>query len=254
MRIALVVFLLGTLLGCVTLGDADQPIATQLVSAPQPAQRLVVVLPGFGDGVRALERTGIVAAVQSAWPDSDVVLAELTYAYYQEGKAPRRLHEEIIAPARRRGYSEVWLCGASMGGMGVLLYDLSYPRNVDGIVLLAPYLGERALLEEISAAGGLSQWNPGARRELGPDTWQRELWRHLQGWMRDPALSRNVWMAYGEADRLRMAMPVLAPALRAENILVRPGAHSWSVWTPAMREILTLAGRREISSPPSSLP
>ncbi len=241
LRFTLLVLSLLVLAGCGPHGNAAKPIPTALVPAPRPAERLVVVLPGRGDDLAALERSGIANAVQGAWSDADVLFAELTMAYYQEGGAAKRLHDEVIVPARRRGYREVWLSGASMGGMGSLLYDRAYPGEVDGMVLLAPYLGDRAILKEIADAGGIAKWNAGPPQIIGADNWQHELWRHLQTWARDPAKARNVWLAYGDRDRLRRAMPLIEPLLLREHILVRPGGHAWTVWSPAMREVLLAA-------------
>lgn len=120
---------LGMLLGCFPKGDPSKPIPTTLLAAPQKAQRLVVVLPGRGDSVDGLARSGIADAVQSAWPDADVILTGLALGYYMQGQAERRLHDEVIVPARKRGYAEVWLVGASMGGMGALMYDRAHPTR-----------------------------------------------------------------------------------------------------------------------------
>lgn len=229
--------------GCGPRGNPAIAVPTAFVPAPRAAHRLVVVLPGRGDDLGALGRSGIADAVHGAWPDADVLLAELAIGYYRAGVGPKRLHDDVIEPARARGYREIWLIGASMGGMGVLLYDLTYPGELDGLVLLAPYLGDRPILEEIDAAGGIAQWNAGPRQALRADTFQRELWRHIQGWSRDPATARRVWLAYGDADRLRDAMPVLTPALCAGQILVRDGGHAWRVWSPAAAEILTRVER-----------
>ena len=247
-RPALLMISLIVLAGCGPRGDSTKPIPTALVPAARPAQRLVVVLPGRGDDLAALGRSGMADAIQGAWPDADVLFAELTVAYYVEGGAAKRLHDEVIVPARRRGYREVWLSGASMGGMGALLHDRGYPGDVDGIVLLAPYLGDSALLAEIADAGGIAKWNPGPPQAIGADNWQHELWRHLQGWSRDPAKARNVWLAYGDRDRLRRTMPLLEPLLRREHILVRPGGHDWAVWSPAMREVLTAASTEGVAA------
>ncbi|MEJ7745378.1 MAG: alpha/beta fold hydrolase [Luteimonas sp.] len=233
---------LGMLLGCFPKGDPSKPIPTTLLAAPQKAQRLVVVLPGRGDSVDGLARSGIADAVQSAWPDADVILTGLALGYYMQGQAERRLHDEVIVPARKRGYAEVWLVGASMGGMGALMYDRAHPDEVDGIVLLAPYLGEKPLLQDIAAAGGIAAWKPGpAPAAVKADNFQYELWRHLQTWARDPERAKNVWLAYGNADRLRDAMPLLTPLLRPEQVLVRDGGHAWSVWSPATKDILMRA-------------
>src|SRR5687768_226900 len=203
---------LGMLVGCFPRGDPYRPIPTEFAPAPQKAQRLVVVLPGRADDLGALRRSGITQAIQQAWPDADVVLTGLALGYYMEGQAEKRLHAEVIAPGRQRGYAQIWLVGASLGGMGALLYDRAHPNQVDGLVLLAPYLGEKPLLQEIAAAGGAARWQPppppGAITE---DNFLQELWRHLQTWSRPPGPPPNVWVAYGDKDYLRGALPLIAP-------------------------------------------
>ena len=115
-----VLLMLGMLFGCYPKGDPGKPIPTAFVPAPRHAQRLVIVLPGRGDGLDGLQRTDIAQAIQSQWPDADVTLSGLAIGYYLQGNAIRRLHDEIIAPARTRGYREIWLLGASLGGLGAL--------------------------------------------------------------------------------------------------------------------------------------
>lgn len=230
---------LGMLAGCYPKGDPSKPIPSVFIAAPQKAKRLVVVLPGRGDDIAALQRSGMSEAIHASWPDADVILSGLALGYYMQGRAPQRLHDEIVVPARKRGYREVWLAGASLGGMGALLYDASYPDDADGLILLAPYLGERPLLDEISAAGGVATWDAGSKPDaIDANNFQRELWRHLQTWSRDPRKTRNVWLAYGDRDRLRSTMPLLVPLLPSDHVLLRQGGHTWKVWSPATREIL----------------
>lgn len=235
--IALAQFTLVLLLGaCRAHGDPDRPIPTAYIPAPEPATHLVVVLPGRADTLRDLRDSGIAAAVQRAWPDADVVLAELTLDYFLADRAIPRLHREIIEPAHER-YEAVWLVGASLGGMGALLYDHAHPGMADGLVLLAPYLGDSALHDEIRAAGGLGQWRPGKAQAVGPDTWQRELWRHVRSLPAQPGAPR-VRLAYGDDDRFRAAMPLLAEALPASHVRVYDGGHDWKVWTAAAHDAL----------------
>lgn len=230
--------------GCATRGDPSRPIPTAFIPAPQMAQRLMVVLPGRGDDLADLRRSGVVEAIHAVWPDTDVLLAELSMPYYLQGDAPQRLHHEVVEPARARGYRELWFAGASLGGMGSLMYDRAYPDAIDGIVLLAPFLGQRAILREITTAGGIAHWDAGPPQAVTDDTWQHELWRHIQALSRDPVKARRVWLAYGESDRLRKTMPLLEPALPASQVLVRPGGHTWGVWTPAIAEVLQAAAPR----------
>jgi len=239
MSISGVLLMLGMLFGCYPKGDPSKPIPTDFIPAPQPAHRLVIVLPGRGDGLAGLQRAGIAQAIQSQWPDADVTLSGLAIGYYLQGGAIRRLHDEIVVPARSRGYREVWLLGASLGGMGALMYDGQYPHTVDGLVLMAPYLGEKPLLDAIAAAGGIAKWNPGpVPAAVDGDNFQHELWRYLHGWSQDPSRARNVWLAYGDRDYLRDTMPALTPLLPPSHVLLRQGRHAWTVWTPATRDVL----------------
>ena len=240
---ALCVAALGLLSGCMTPGDPVAPIPTELVAAPSPGANggrdLVIVLPGRGDDVANLRRSGIAEGIQAGMPDADVLLTGTTMAYYYGGRMPERLHAEVVEPARQRGYRHVWLAGASMGGMGTLLYERAYPGKMDGLVLLAPYLGDKDLIDEIQAAGGLAQWEPGpAVAVVNGDNYQREVWRQLKGWT-EPGATRaqRVWVAYGRDDRLRAAMPPLLALLPKDHVLERDGGHAWVVWSPAAREI-----------------
>lgn len=244
-RALLLAVLASLLAACFPRGDSSVPIPHALVPAPQAATRLVVVLPGRADDLAAMQRSGMAEAVQSSWPDADVILTGLSLDYYMQGQAAQRLHNEIVAPARRRGYRQVWLAGASMGGMGTLMYDRQYPGEMDGLILLAPYLGERALLAEIADAGGIATWDPGPEpATLDRDNFQHELWRHVHGWISNPAPASRVWLAYGDRDRLRRAMPLLEPALDQSQVLVREGGHDWPVWAAATADILERADDR----------
>lgn len=236
----------GLLAGCFPRSDPSQAVPTAFVKAPQAASRLVVVLPGRADDVQGLRESGIAQAVQSAWPDADVVLTGLDLGHYLGGVAERKLHEEIIVPARQRAYSQVWLVGASLGGMGSIMYQRAYPGEVTGMVLLAPYLGDEPMLARIRAAGGVASWEPPPKPpSVRRSNFQVELWRHVQSWTRAPDTARNVWLAYGRQDHFRTAMPLLAAVLPPQQVLVRGGGHDWGVWSPVTREVLSQIDRQQ---------
>lgn len=240
------------LTACINTGDRSVPIPTRTVLAGDtPGDTLVVVLPGRWDNVEVMAGAGIAEAVQGAWPDADVLLTSATMAYYTDGQLPQRLHREVVAPARERGYRHVWMMGASMGGMGTLLYEQAYPGELDGLVLLAPYLGRARVLKEISLAGGIGDWSPGPEpAERNRSNYDQELWRYLQTWLSDPSLGQRTWLAYGDEDRLRDAVPVFAPLVPADHVLEVPGGHAWSVWVPAAAEVLDRA--RDARSAPAA--
>lgn len=241
--------LAASLVGCAPMGDARKSIPNTLVPAAQPAQRLVVVLPGRGEDLTRLQRSGMAASIQAAWPDADVVLTGLTLDYYRRGNAEQRLHDEVIAPARARGMRQIWLLGISMGGMGALLYDRAHPGDVDGMVLLSPYVGEKPVLQDIAAAGGVAAWQPGpVPAVIGQDNFSRELWRHVQSWQASPAAAPPVWLAYGDRDTLKVGDALLAAALPADRVRVLPGGHDWDVWLPAATQLLRAA---DAQAPPA---
>ena len=218
-----------TLVGCVAGGDVSKPVPTTFVAAPQPAHRLVVMLPGRGDSLQGLTDTGIAGIIQQRWPDADVLLTGLTMPFYQQGRAAQRLHDEVIEPARRKAYQQVWLAGISLGGMGALLYDIEYPDQIDGLLLLSPYLGEDAIHQQIRQAGGLAAWQAGPAQALGPDTFQHELWRSLQAWSRRPQRTGSTWIAYGADEPFRQPIELMTPLLPDDHVIMLPGKHGYQI-------------------------
>jgi len=242
--LSIALLMVALLSACPAPGDARGPIATELVPSmvAQHDRVLVIVLPGRGDDVARLRKSGIAESIQKSWPQADVLLTGVTMAHYFSGRMPQRLHDEVVVPARQRGYRQVWLAGASLGGMGTVLYDRSYPAEMDGLVLLAPYLGERKMIDEISAGSGLAHWQPPmpVPEAITADNAQQEIWRHLKSWGdARAARGRHIYLAYGDSDRLKSALPLLAPLLPEQHVFVRPGGHGWVVWTPVAGEIFS---------------
>lgn len=234
------------LVACAAAGDARAPIESYTVAAPRPgAERtLVVVLPGYADRARDLRKNGIAPAIQAAWPHADVLLADATFAYYRDRTLVTRLHEDVIAPARRAGYRRVWVAGASMGGLGALLYEHEHPGALDGIVLFAPFLGDKELIEEIRRAGGVRQWAPGPLPEgLNRNTYQRQIWHMVQGWAARPETMPAVWIACGSDDYLLPGARLLAAALPPGRFLEAPGEHAWRTWTGLATAVFSRIGQ-----------
>src|SRR3990172_6355715 len=107
------------------------------------------------------------------------------------------------SPHRSRGYREIWLAGASMGGVGVTLYEHEHPGELTGLLLMAPYMGDGTLIEEIAAVGGVAAWEPGPKPiEIDRANGVREQWRVIKSWSRDAAMSKRVWLVCGGGGRV----------------------------------------------------
>jgi pimeloyl-ACP methyl ester carboxylesterase len=230
------------LTACYPVRDTSRPPAVRLVRAPETAQRMVLVLPGIADNLQSLEAGGIGRAIREQWPDADVALIEMTIGYYKDGRAMPELHDMVRA-AREKGYRQVWVVGASLGGMGALLYDTTFPCDVDGIVLLAPFLGDRRVLDEVRKAGGLDHWQAPPVATPGPDNWQSQIWRRAKAWASHPGGDQRVWLAYGDRDKFAPNMPLLTPGIPPTHIVTGPGIHEWTSWTPLASQVFADIGR-----------
>lgn len=231
--------LLGSLLLACAPERPTGPIPVKAILAPQQGADppLVIVLPGRGDDLADLEQVGIAEALQRAWPKADVLLAGATPGYYMEGDIALRLHDEIVAPAHQH-YREIWLAGASMGGMGALLYERSYPHDVTGLVLLAPYMGDPKLIEQVAAAGGPAIWDPGpSPAQIGLDNYQRELWRLVKSWGGSSREGGRIWLVCGADDRFIEPAKMIASQLPDGHFIQRPGGHDWPIWDAGAAQV-----------------
>jgi hypothetical protein len=228
------------LMGCASPRLPTGPIPVKEIPAPQQsaAGLLVIVLPGRGDDLDGLAKAGMAEAIQKAWPKADVLLAGATLGYYTEGKLQQRLHDEIIVPARARGYKEIWLTGASMGGMGTLMYERTYPHDVTGIVLFAPYMGKSGLIKQIETAGSVAKWDPGPMpAALDADNYQTEIWRVVKSWQ-DPAEAQRIWLVCGDSDRFIESAQLISALLPPEHFVQVKGGHDWGTWDQGAAKIL----------------
>ena len=221
------------LAGCFTIGDARKPIVFETIAAPTPAaeRTAIIVLPGFGADAEEMKERGVAKSIHEVWPEADVILASATFDYYRQGRLVERLHDEVIGPALKAGYKRIWLAGASLGGMGALLYEQQHPQAVTGIVLFAPFLGDRSLLKEISDAGGPRGWQPGELpSEVNSENYQRQVWKMVKGWAEEPQRARRVWLACGVEDRLINGSRLMATALPQDRFVELQGGHTWATW------------------------
>lgn len=203
------------------------------------AKCLVVYLPGAGDTAASFEKYGFVEAMKRESLSVDVIATDATIGYYMKGIMPERLEADVMKAALGKRYEQVWVIGMSMGGMGTLLYSHEHVDTVTGIFMLAPFLGERALTDEIKAAGGLRQWKAPARVErITSDTYQRELWRWLQGITAGSEKGPNLYLGWGTEDSLGGPAAVLAEVLPQGHVFTTPGPHKWAPWKALLDKFL----------------
>ena len=232
---------LGALLaGCV--GPMSAPVPMRYVDHPaasSAAKCLFVFLPGRGDRAETFEQRGFVDALRKRSLSIDVRSADATFGYYRRGAFVERLSTDVIAPAKARGYEEIWLVGPSMGGFGSLFYSRSHADEITGALAIAPFLGGRDVIGQIAKAGGLKQWRAPVRVDTPDrDNFERELWRWLQAATQGKEKSPLLFVGYGTADRLSAADALLAAELPPTHVFLTEGGHEWSAWRRVLDSFL----------------
>jgi pimeloyl-ACP methyl ester carboxylesterase len=189
-----------------------------------PAATRMLLLPGAYNEPENFLQAGFVSAVRARHLPLDLVLVDITLPQLTDRTLLRQLHDELVQPARASGARSVWIAGVSLGGYMALLYADRYPGDVDGLCLLAPYLGNRIVTGEIERARGLAGWSAG---EIAADDEERRLWKFIQG-PRDDRLALH--LGFGSEDRFAPAQRLMAQALPRDAVDVVPGGHDWPVW------------------------
>ena len=233
---------LGTVLcasGCKLFFPA--PVVMRSVFDPLPgnaqAKCLIVLLPGYGDSAEAYRQQGFVDAIRRSGVSADIVAADATLGYYLRGTAPGRIEHDVVAPLRARGYAQLWVLGISMGGFGSIHYTQSFPQHVDGILALAPYVGDVSVENEIRGAGGLVKWTPDPAAPLTEDNYRRQTWSWLHQVVTGKQKGPEIYLGFGDQDRLGRDS-LLAAALPKDRVFSAPGGHDWPAWRELLRQFL----------------
>lgn len=213
--------------------------AVDYPAAKPPAKCLVVFLPGMGDDADDFSKHGMVQEVQRRSLSIDVVAANATFGYYTRGIFPERLAADVMAPRNTGKYQQVWLIGNSMGGFGALFYSRQHTPDITGVLALSPFLGVDDLIDEIYAAGGLSKWKAPAKVDkMDEGNYQRELWRWLQAVTSGKEPSPQLYLGFGDNDKLRRADELLAEHVPQDHLYRDPGAHEWDSWHRLLTKFL----------------
>lgn len=199
-------------------------------ASPEPI--LVMFLPGFDMRAEDFARHGFVDRTRHDLPEADILIAEPDLDLYLEGTIGTQLAALLHSAAS--GHRRVWLAGISLGCFGALLLAESLVP-IEGIVLLAPFLGTAGLIAEIHRAGGLRAWEPGA---LAQDDYERQLLARLKSYGPQPEQWPALWLGYGRSDRFAAASRLLAELLPPSRVFEIEGAHDWPSWARLWDRIL----------------
>ncbi len=201
-----------------------------LARAPQLDQPLLVFLPGREDHADVFWREGFVAAVRKAGLTADLIATDAHGGYYVQGSVVRLLHDEVIAPARKRGDRDIVLIGVSVGGYGAIRYAMRHPGEIATVVLLSPFLGAGPFMRELAEAGDedfAQTWS-----------WLKRYPRDASPKGRAAAGYPRLILGYGEEDYFLHSDHQLEALLPPHDVVKTTGAHLWSTWRALFQAIL----------------
>jgi pimeloyl-ACP methyl ester carboxylesterase len=233
------------LTGCLRLVTAPSPMKSLAdPAATEPARCLVVFLPGVADRAGTFRAEGFVDELRARRMSVDAIAADATVGYYLRGVEAPAIERDVVRPAAR-GYEQVWMVGVSMGGFGALHYAASFPSRLDGVLVLAPHLGEQSALQPIRDAGGLAAWQPPPPERFHGRNYTEDTWR----WVREVAVEGRrgpqLYLGYGTADFVTGQPAILAAVLPRSHVLRDAGGHSWSTWRRLWARFLDASVFRE---------
>ena len=246
-RAAALQLLAGGLSGCSLHADpAPRGLELQYDNDPCPVQApvLLVLLPGAHMTPAEMRAQGMVRAVRERGLAVDMLLPALALDHLYDGSAFDRLQHSVMQPYRARGYKRIWLAGISMGGYVAMGYAARHPGSVEGIVAIAPYLGQPGLLQQIASAGGPAAWRARTAADAAGDVASDErddadlqLWRWITRRKPDaPAL----YLAHGQDDRFADAQGLLAQTIAPARVRTTAGGHDWAPWRKLWADWLDL--------------
>lgn len=208
----------------------------------EPAAR-IILLPGAFEVADDLRVAGFAEALGSR-RDIELEFAELELGSLTDRSMLERLRAGPIEAARRAGCESVWLAGVSLGGFMAISLAERFPGAVDGLCLIAPYLGTRLTSAAIARSGGLEHWSPPAVA----DDEDLRAWQFLK----TPARRPTIYLGFGRDDRFADSQRLLAAALPAASVDVIEGGHdraTWrALWGRFLERFATLAERRAAGS------
>jgi pimeloyl-ACP methyl ester carboxylesterase len=233
------VFLVILAAGCYPQRPGEIPMHVLHDPAPNcPGDRiLLVMLPGVRDVPQTFVEHGFIEALRVRGLPVDVIAADAHIDYYHDQNIVERLAQDVIAPARAKGAKRIWLLGISLGGMGSLLYAERHPQQIEGLILLAPFLGAQGSIAAIERAGGLNAWEP--RRADAKDP-EAALLAWLKRYRAGDASYPKMYLGYGDGDRYARMSNLIAAQLPAAQVLKIDGGHNWATWSLLWNRMLDL--------------
>jgi pimeloyl-ACP methyl ester carboxylesterase len=198
---------------------------------------LLLILPGAKNTPQQLVDNGFIRALRERGLPVDVLALHAHVDLYLNSSDIEQLLHHTLDEVRAQGYRRIWLLGISIGGTGAMICATQRTSEIDGVFLLAPFLGTRGIIAEVEAAGGLYCWKAG---EIGSRDQERALLEQIRLGLFKTKNLPPLFLGYGSEDRYRGASILLSTHLPQQRVSVIPGGHDWEIWAALWRNLLDM--------------
>ena len=188
---------------------------------------LLLMLPGAKNSPRQLKDYGFIQALRERNLPVDVLALDAHADLYLEQTKIEQVLQHTLEQLHEYGYRRIWLLGISLGGSGAMICATKLRAGIEGIFLLAPFLGTRGMIAEVEAAGGLHRWQAG---EITSRDHERRLLEQIRCNLLKPNELPLIYLGYGSDDRYRGASIMMSECLVPHHVTVIPGGHDWETW------------------------
>jgi pimeloyl-ACP methyl ester carboxylesterase len=214
------------LAGCA--GASSGSSALERVELPfRPGRKVDRLLILIHEDPRSFETNGFLDELAERALQLDAVSVHSDQADFG-----RRLHDDLVFPKRQEGYRKIYVVGVSRGGAGAISFARRYAGEPDGLILIAPFLGADALVDEINAEGGLDRWRPKPPLDDVERCWQ---WLQGYGLGAPRPLLELMW---GDADPASVQLTTVEEVLPPERVHRVSGGHDWKTWRKLWADLL----------------
>jgi pimeloyl-ACP methyl ester carboxylesterase len=226
-------------LNCSILFPTKTPIESiYYITGKEQSKSLLVMLPGRSEGIDSYMKHEFIKTLEESGIGFDAVAVNAHPGYYYSENLIQHLHQDVVLPAKQKGYEHIWIFGISLGGLGALWYGKDNSEMINGIIAIAPFVGDAEVIDEIKAAGGPLKWVP--KEPIAKGDYQRGLWVWLKKYAKGNESLPKLVIGYGLEDDFAYGDEMLAQMLPNNQVFTVPGSHDWNTWGRLFEMILEL--------------
>lgn len=217
------------ILSCSPNSDVNKPVDLLWDKLGEETDSLIIFLPGLYDTAETFKKEQFFTIARKAGIKADMVAASIHLNHLLEEMMVTRLEIDIFKYARSNGYHNIWLVGISLGSLNSLLFYRKHAKDICGVVALAPYLANKALIKEIQQAGGIKNWQSSSTKNKKViDQKLQFLWV----WLQEQDLKNNlkqIYLGYGKQDQYVESIKILEGLLHKKNVTAIEGGHKLKI-------------------------